>query len=157
MKNDWLDTLFPPNAERTVPWPPVSETVTLWRPTGLHELRLLAQTGWQNWPPRLPDQPIFYPVLNRLYAEEIARDWNAKRNAPPIGFITEFEVQSEVAIQYKIQVVGTQDRHQELWVPAEELNDFNRGIVGPIRVIGHFAGEDYPVAINPETHLPEDF
>ncbi|GGO35336.1 hypothetical protein [Deinococcus humi] len=157
MKNDWLDTLFPPNAERTVPWPPVGETVTLWRPTSLHELQLVAQTGWQNWPPRLPDQPIFYPVLNRLYAEEIARDWNAKRNDPPIGFITEFEVQAEVAIQYKVQVVGTQDRHQELWVPAEELNDFNWAIVGPIRVIGHFAGKGYTGAIDPETHLPEDF
>ncbi|WP_226342479.1 hypothetical protein [Deinococcus sp. AJ005] len=156
MKNDWLNTLFPPNAERTLPWPPVGDTVTLWRPTGLHELRLLAQSGWRAWPPRLPDQPIFYPVLNRPYAEEIARDWNARRNNPPVGFVTEFDVQADVATRYKIQVVGAQDQHQELWVPAEELDSFNAAIVGPIRVVAHFAGEGYMGAIDLKTHLPAE-
>lgn len=126
MTRDWLDILFPPNAERTVPWPVVGEIETLWRPTGLHELRLVAASGWRAWPPRLPDQPIFYPVLNRPYAEEIARDWNAKRNDPPVGFVTELDVRSDAAI------------------------------VGPIRVVAHFAGEGFMGRIDPVTHLPED-
>lgn len=155
MTPDWLDTLFPPKAERTMPWPPVGDTVTLYRPTGLHELRLVAERDWRAWPPRLPDQPIFYPVLNAEYAEEIARDWNAKRNDPPVGFVTAFEVQAEVATRYEIQVVGAQDRHQELWVPAEDLDTFNAGIVGPIRVLAHFAGAGYSGRIDPDTHLPE--
>ncbi|QFP78457.1 hypothetical protein DAAJ005_15920 [Deinococcus sp. AJ005] len=134
----------------------MGDTVTLWRPTGLHELRLLAQSGWRAWPPRLPDQPIFYPVLNRPYAEEIARDWNARRNNPPVGFVTEFDVQADVATRYKIQVVGAQDQHQELWVPAEELDSFNAAIVGPIRVVAHFAGEGYMGAIDLKTHLPAE-
>jgi hypothetical protein len=50
------------------------ETVTLWRPTGPKELALVEDSGWRAWPPRLPDQPIFYPVLNEDYATRIARD-----------------------------------------------------------------------------------
>src|SRR5207253_2519320 len=49
-----------------------SDTITLWRPTGQAELDLVAASGWQAWPPRLPDQPIFYPVLNRWYATKSA-------------------------------------------------------------------------------------
>lgn len=156
MTKDWRDTLFPANAERTVPWPAVGDTVTLWHPTGLQELQLVAESGWRAWPPRLPDQPIFYPVLNFEYAEEIARDWNAKRNDPPIGFVTEFVVRSDVATQYDIQVVGAQDQHQELWVPAESLNAFNAAIVGTIRVVSHYAGEQYIGQIDPVTHLPTE-
>ncbi|WP_198170382.1 hypothetical protein [Deinococcus arboris] len=157
MTQDWLDTLFPSNAERTVPWPAVGELVTLYRPTGLQELRLVAQSGWRIWPPRLPDQPIFYPVLNFDYAEEIARDWNAKRNDPPVGFVTAFDVRAEEATRYEIQVVGAQAQHQELWVPAEELDHFNAAIAGPIRVLAHYAGAGYTEPINPDTHLPADF
>ena len=74
----WLQTLYPENADRTLPWGETGAHVTLYRPVGLAELRLLAENAWQAFPPRLPDQPIFYPVLNFSYAEEIARDWNAK-------------------------------------------------------------------------------
>ena len=127
---------------------------TLYRPTGLQELRLVAVPGFLRWPPRLPDQPIFYPVLNFEYAEEIARDWNAKRNDPPVGFVTAFDVRSEVATRYEIQVVGTQSLHQELWVPAEELEAFNRAIVGHIRVLAHYKGAGFAGEIDTVTHLP---
>lgn len=154
---NWLQTLFPSNAERTVPWPVVGEVVTLYRPTGLQELKLVAESGWKAWPPRLPDQPIFYPVLNFEYAEEIARDWNAKRNDPPVGFVTAFEVRADVATRYDIQVVGAQERHQELWVPAKDLSGFNDAIMGPIRVLAHYVGVGFTGRINPVTHLPEGF
>lgn len=153
--NRWLDSLFPTNAERTTPWPEVGEVVTLYRPVGEQELRLIAQSGFRAFPPRLPDQPIFYPVLNQPYAEEIARDWNAKRNDPPVGFVTEFDVEASVVTRYAIQVVGAEAQHQELWVPAEELDAFNAAIRPPIRVVAHFKGEGYARGIDPETHLPE--
>ena len=72
--NQWL----PPRAGRHhEPVAHVSGTVTLWRPTGPEELALVEASGWREWPPRLPGQPVFYPVLNEEYAAKIARDWNA--------------------------------------------------------------------------------
>jgi hypothetical protein len=50
------------------------ETVTLFRPVGHKEWELIAQSGFSAFPPRLPEQPVFYPVLNEVYAEQIARD-----------------------------------------------------------------------------------
>ena len=58
-----------------------SDTVTLWRPAGPEELALVEASGWREWPPRLPGQPIFYPVLNEEYAAMIARDEGG--GAPP--------------------------------------------------------------------------
>lgn len=48
--------------------------MTLYRPTGLRELELVRDLGWRRWPPRLVDQPVFYPVLTSEYARKIARD-----------------------------------------------------------------------------------
>ncbi|MCX6602849.1 MAG: ADP-ribosylation/crystallin J1, partial [Acidobacteria bacterium] len=53
-------------------------TLVLFRPTGEVELELIRAANWQAFPPRLPEQPIFYPVVNREYATQIARDWNTK-------------------------------------------------------------------------------
>ena len=53
-------------------------TTTLYRPVGQAELDLIAESGHLRFPPRLPEQPIFYPVLTEEYATAIARDWNAK-------------------------------------------------------------------------------
>jgi hypothetical protein len=49
---------------------------TLFRPVGLHELSLTWDAGMLEFPPRLPQQPIFYPVANMEYATQITRDWN---------------------------------------------------------------------------------
>lgn len=56
----------------------------LWRPVGIRELALIFAAKMAAFPPRLPDQPIFYPVLNEGYATQIARDWNT-RSAPFAG------------------------------------------------------------------------
>ena len=61
------------------------DTVTLWRPTGPEELALVEASGWREWPPRLPGQPIFYPVLNQEYAAKIARDWNVRHSGAGYG------------------------------------------------------------------------
>ncbi|BCJ67598.1 ADP-ribosylation/crystallin J1 [Polymorphospora rubra] len=113
----------------------MTETMTLWRPTGPQELDLVRDSGWTAWPPRLPDQPIFYPVLNEQYAVMIARDWNVP--ASGAGFVTRFEVDAAFAARYPVQQVGGRDI-LELWVPAEELDEFNRHIVGPIEVVHEF-------------------
>ena len=113
-------------------------TQTLYRPVGQAELDLIEQSGWRAFPPRLPFQPIFYPVLNRSYAEEIARDWNTKDAASGyVGYVTRFAVLAEVAARYPVQTVGAA-HHQELWVPAEELAAFNEAIVGPLEVVATF-------------------
>jgi len=87
-------------------------------------LKLVASTQYTSFPPRLPDQPIFYPVMNFEYAEQIARDWNTKSNSFA-GFVTQFEIDGEYAKQFPVQVVGGR-QNEELWVPAEELEEFNR-------------------------------
>jgi hypothetical protein len=111
------------------------QLVTLWRPTGPAELALVEATGFRRWPPRLPDQPIFYPVLNEDYAIRIARDWNVK--ASGIGFVTRFDVRREHLDRYEIQQVGGQTI-LEYWIPADELEDLNDNIVGTIDVVHTF-------------------
>jgi len=90
----------------------------LYRPTGLTELRLVAAAGWTAWPPRLPEQPILYPVLSLEYARKIARDWNSKGAlSSSIGFVTRFEVQDAFVVRYPVQVAGGRT-HEELWIPT---------------------------------------
>ncbi len=113
----------------------MTETMTLWRPTGPQELELVRASGWTAWPPRLPDQPIFYPVLNEQYAVMIARDWNVP--ASGAGYVTRFEVDRAYAERFPVQQVGGRDI-LELWVPAEQLDEFNRHIVGLIEVVHEF-------------------
>lgn len=126
----------------------------LFRPVGVKELQLIGETGFRAFPPRLPDQPIFYPVLNFEYAEQIARDWNTKDEASGFaGFVTKFEVGDDFASRYPVQVVGN-DRHKELWVPAEELEEFNSQILGEITVEASYAGPNFRGTIDPTTRLP---
>lgn len=128
----------------------------LYRPVGLAELRLIAAANWKAFPPRLPEQPIFYPVLTESYARRICVEWNARESAAGhVGFITRFEVDDAVAGRYPIQTVGGQ-ACQELWVPAEELNAFNLALLGPIEVVDAVRGENYLGHIDPKTHLPAD-
>lgn len=83
-------------------------TTTLYRPVGRQELDLIQRSGFREFPPRLPGQPIFYPVLTREYAEQISRDWNAKdKTAGYSGFVTRFEVDSEFLSRYEPHQVGS--------------------------------------------------
>lgn len=114
---------------------PSGGTTVFWRPTGPAELELVRQSGWRAWPPRLPDQPIFYPVLNEDYAIKIARDWNVP--ASGVGYVTRFEVETGFVQRYPVQQAGGRTI-LELWVPAEELAEFNTHIVGVIEVVHEF-------------------
>ena len=113
------------------------ELVVLYRPVGQQELDLIRLSGNSRFPPRLPGQPIFYPVLEEAYAVQIARDWNAKYNEPKRGYVTRFQVRKLFLDHYEPQTVGGA-AHQEYWIPAEELDEFNRNLVGPIEVIAEF-------------------
>ena len=102
---------------------------------GPKELALIEQSGWKAFPPRLPEQPIFYPVMNEDYAAQIARDWNVAASGS--GYVTRFEVDTEYLSRFNIENVGGFE-HNELWVPAEELQEFNHHIVGQIVVTQSF-------------------
>ena len=112
-----------------------NELTILYRPIGPEELFLIKQSGWTKFPPRLPEQPIFYPVMNEEYAIQIARDWNAPASGS--GYVTKFAVNTKYISRFAVQNVGG-DIHNELWVPAEELEEFNNNIVGKIGITKEF-------------------
>ena len=114
------------------------DVLTLYRPVGQKELDLIAESGYRAFPPRLEWQPIFYPVLNEEYASQIARDWNTTDAASGyVGFVTRFNVRAEFATRYEPHQVGGRE-HIELWVPAEELDEFNGNIIGVIEVVAEY-------------------
>jgi hypothetical protein len=112
-----------------------TDTVTLYRPVGPKELELILASGFRAFPPRLPEQPIFYPVLDEEYARQIARDWNVK--ASGAGYVTRFALRQEFASRYAVQTVGA-FVHRELWIPAQDVAEMNRNIVGLIEVVGEY-------------------
>lgn len=119
----------------------VASTITLYRPVGQKELDLIAASGFRQFPPRLPHQPIFYPVLTLEYAERIARDWNTRDEASDfVGYVLEFDVDAPYLSRFEPKKVGG-TQHLEYWVPAEELSEFNRHVLGAIRVIRKFLPE----------------
>ncbi|MER8445648.1 ADP-ribosylation/crystallin J1 [Mesorhizobium sp. M1066] len=113
-------------------------TVTLWRPVGPRELKLIEASGMQAFPPRLPEQPIFYPVRTEAYAVQIARDWNVPASGS--GFVTRFDVLKSFLDRYRVEHAGSK-AHLEYWIPAEDLPEFNKAIVGKIEVTAAF-GKD---------------
>ena len=116
-------------------------TVTLWRPVGPEELKLIEALDMRAFPPRLPEQPIFYPVLSEAYAVQIARDWNVRASGS--GFVTRFDVLKDFLDRYQVEHAGSK-AHLEYWIPAEDLPEFNRSIVGRIEVTATFGKDIEP-------------
>ncbi|HEX2915972.1 MAG TPA: hypothetical protein VH186_34740 [Chloroflexia bacterium] len=121
----------------------------LYRPVGLEELRLIYESGMCRFPPRLPEQPIFYPVLNFAYAEQIARGWNTKSGSLA-GYVTEFNVEDVYLARFEPHIVGSR-QHEELWIPAEQLEEFNEHITGCITVSGAYFGQNF------KGYIPDKF
>jgi hypothetical protein len=116
----------------------MTPTTKLYRPVGQGELDLIAISGFKSFPPRLPEQPIFYPVLTKEYAEQIARDWNTKdERSGFVGYVLEFDVESEYLERFEIRKAGS-SQHLKYWISAEKLEEFNRHIQGEIRIIAKF-------------------
>lgn len=135
-------------------------TKTLYRPVGQKELDLIAAADYRAFPPRLPEQPIFYPVLTREYAKQIAHHWNTKdERSGPVGYFLEFDVDTDYISRFEVKKVGN-EQPLELWVPAKELQEFNRHIRSVIRVIAKFANPEAPgfsllPASNDSPHNPK--
>lgn len=96
---------------------------------------MIEASGMSKFPPRLPEQPIFYPVTTEDYAVKIARDWNVP--ASGAGFVTRFQVRRDFLARYEVQQAGGRD-HCEYWIPAEDLDAFNGAIVGLIEIVRAF-------------------
>jgi len=107
----------------------------LFRPVNQAELDLIIQDNWNGFPPRLEGQPIFYPVLNEEYAEQITKEWNVPSYG--IGHVLKFEVKDEYLKKFEVQKVGL-DHHLELWIPSEDLENMNQNIVGKIELVSTF-------------------
>jgi hypothetical protein len=106
-------------------------TTTMYRPVNDKELALISEMDYKGFPPRLPEQPIFYPVINEAYAQRLNK-WNLDQYG--VGFITKFEVRTTYFNSFKVQNVGGFGDN-ELWVPAEDLVEFNNNIIGKIQVL----------------------
>jgi tetratricopeptide (TPR) repeat protein len=121
----------------------------LYRPVGLQELELIYESGMKAFPARLPQRPVFYPVLQLEYARQIASDWNAKSGGSA-GYVTQFRLEdSYIAGFEKHTVRGSQ--YQELWIPAEEVEEFNKHITGHIQVVEAHFGDAF------QGFIPEGF
>ncbi|MCC7245726.1 MAG: hypothetical protein IT269_08615 [Saprospiraceae bacterium] len=110
----------------------ILKTQTLYRPVNKVELDLIQELDWKAFPPRLPEQPIFYPVMNQEYASQITTEWNLP--AYGNGFVTKFQIPSDYLSKYPVYNVGAKI-HDELWVPAEDLAEFNSKIIGDIEIV----------------------
>lgn len=116
---------------------------TLYRPVGLKEFELIAASGFRAFPPRLDWQPIFYPVMNEAYARQIALEWNTQDAfSGYCGIVTAFTLPLAFLQHYPVQTVGG-DIHQELWVPAAELDLLNNAIIGMIDTIAVYTGQGF--------------
>ena len=111
------------------------ETTVLYRPTGPKEIALVEATGFKRWPPRLPEQPIFYPVTNEEYATEITQKWNVPESG--VGYVTKFAVKTSFMNRFEIKTVGA-EHHTEWWIPAEDLEAMNDNIVGEIEILAKY-------------------
>jgi hypothetical protein len=124
---------------------------TLFRPVGLHELSLIWDKGMRAFPPRLPHQPIFYPVANIEYARQIARDWNTQDEKSGFsGFVTTFQLEGSYLSKFEPRTVGSAV-HLEYWIPADDLNSFNGAISSRIHLEEGFFGAAFT------GHIPESY
>jgi len=116
---------------------------TVFRPVGLHELALIWDSGMREFPPRLPHQPIFYPVANVVYATQIVREWNTKDDVSGFaGYVTQFAVPTSYLEGFTPHTVGS-SAHVEYWIPAEQLPAFNASIQGIINVEAAYFGDSF--------------
>jgi hypothetical protein len=117
------------------------DLTTLFRPVGQGELDMIRASGFRRFPPRLPEQLYFYPVLNLEYATRIARDWNTEdAQSGLVGYVLRFQVESEFLSRYVIHQVGDVS-HREYWIPREDLPVFNERIVDKIEIVAEYRGK----------------
>jgi hypothetical protein len=121
-----------------------ADTLTLYRPVGQAELDLIAGSDWCALSPRLPQQPIFYPVSTEEYATKIARDWNIIGDAASgyVGCVLCFDVLAAALERWPPQQGAAGEAFREVGVPAHELAEFNAVIRGRIEVVVEYRVSD---------------
>jgi hypothetical protein len=96
-----------------------SPTTVLYRPVGRYEYELISDSGFRAFPPRQPQQPIFYPVLEFDYAAHIARDWNTHDAASGFhGYVLRFRVRSEFLARHEVRPPGWRSRPSGILDPS---------------------------------------
>ena len=111
----------------------------LWRPVSKAELQQIEKSGWREFPSRLTGKPIFYPVLRFPYADEIACDWDTTPDGHCCeGFVTEFEMDDSYLSRIRADALCALNQ-SELWVPTEQLDEFNSHIIGKIDVVATYS------------------
>ena len=115
----------------------------LFRPVGLYEMEKILNLDGLEFPKRFANQPIFYPVTNIEYARQIAKEWNQNDESSGFaGYVTKFEVDDNYIEQFEVHQVGD-TIHQEYWILAEELENFNLNIKRKIEIQEAYYGEGY--------------
>ena len=107
----------------------------LFRPVNQAELDLIIASGWTKFPPRLVGQPIFYPVLNEAYANQISKEWNVPSYG--VGHVVKFEIADNFLKNYNVQNVGG-EIHNEFWILAEDMDKMHHNLIGQIELIRTF-------------------
>ncbi len=116
----------------------MNETTVLYRPISSGEMELIRSVKYVAFPPRLFWQQTFYPVSDEGYATQMARGWSSCDGKSV--YMTRFRVRTDFLQSYEAEIDGTQGR-KEYRIPTDkldELEEFNRNIVGNIEVISEF-------------------
>jgi len=101
----------------------------VWSESALADLRNIIDYLTENW----TQKEI------RTFAKKLD-----KRNvrAYGVGHVTKFNVNADYLMKFEVQKVGGLI-HNELWVPAHELEEFNNNIVGLIELIETHTGQQH--------------
>jgi hypothetical protein len=112
------------------------QTTVLYRPVGETELRAIESSGWRAFPPRESPPQMFCPLESEQDAVRIARDWNTRdARSGFAGYVVRFRVRSVALKRFEVRAIGDAREH---WIPAGDLAEFNRSIVGKIERVHEF-------------------
>jgi len=115
------------------------ETIELFRAVGQGEHDMVKESG--KFPARMPWQPLFCPMLEESYAVEVARGHHTQDPASGyVGYVLRFRVRRAFIERYDPVTAGGVEHHREYRIPAEDLADLNKNLVGPIEVLHSFRG-----------------
>lgn len=94
-------------------------TMTLFRAVGNEELKLIETADWRKFPPRLADQPVFYPTTDNAVAARNARDWSLPNDQ---SAVVRFEAEGGPWTNMFLNKPGDHRHDEKSWMLAEILN-----------------------------------
>lgn len=108
------------------------DTTTLWHPAGPDEIDHIRASGWRQWPPVPHERLYFYPILNESFAISGARHWNSLGTG--VKYVLRLYTETDFIRRYSTRSFGGSAAPM-LWVPVEDMHEFNAHIVGLIEVV----------------------